>query len=151
MRKLFVLALLAGVTVLGAAACKSDSPTAPSATTGAAAAGKDTAAVCAEAKVEFAAWGAQLSGMRDEVVQAIAANDQAKLTQLQLQLATTLATWQAKLSTWQARDVDPDVKAVLTDFSTAITDAASPNGQMSTDQVQAKFTELSGRLATACG
>jgi hypothetical protein len=157
MRKLFVLALLAGATLAGAAACDSDpaTPSAPATTTSAGAAagtGADTAAVCTEAQTVVTGWLTEMLTVIGELLQESAKPnpDPAKVSELEQRFTTMGQGWATKLSEWEAKDIDPALKTAIVEFRTTLeAEAANPDDKTG-DAVQGRMTALFTALEKAC-
>ena len=84
-----------------------------------------------------------------EGARAIAANDLIKAQQAATEGRQLLNDWSTKYKGLSERSIRPDVKTALTDITTFVDQTAAAT-TADPSALQSKFTELNGKLATAC-
>src|SRR5688572_8168029 len=152
MRRLMIVAALAAAGLGAVAACADNSPqppatSAPPASSAPPAAADETKQVCTEAMAEATAASTEINAKVDELVQAAQSGDLGKAAQLQTELKQRATDLQTKLTAWSGRNIKPEVRTVLTEASTTITQAVSGTPDA---QTKAKFQEIGVKLAAAC-
>jgi hypothetical protein len=153
MRKLVIMAIVAGVALGGAAACASNTPadtvsSAPGSTT--AAATDETADVCAQALALEKADGTAVLTKVQSYLAAIAQGQAVDSTQVLADLTKIQSDWVTAFTAFAGKQVKPEVETALQNFITFV-QGISQNSNLTVPQVTAQYESLDQALATACG
>lgn len=153
MRKLLIVAILAGVALTGAAACATNTPagsvsSAPGSTT---AAGADqTADVCTQALALEKADGTAVLTKVQAYLQAVASGQAVDGTQVLADLTKIQSDWVTAFTTFSDKPIKPEVKTALQNFITFV-QGLNQSSNLTVTQVTSTYNQLDQALATACG
>jgi hypothetical protein len=153
MRKLLIMAILAGVALTGAAACATNTPagsvsSAPGSTTAAAA--DQTADVCAQALALEKADGTAVLTKVQAYLSAVASGQAVDGTQVLADLTKIQSDWVTAFTAFAGKPVKPEVKTALQNFITFV-QGINQNSNLTVADVTSKYNQLDLALATACG
>jgi hypothetical protein len=160
MRKLLIVAILAGVALAGAAACSTPSTTPTSAPTSGSAGGSapttaaaadQTAAVCSQALALEKSDGAQVLTEVQTYLAAVASGNAGNSAQTLADLEKIQADWVTAFQGFAGQPVKPEVKTALQNFLTFVQGFGNTaSGTPNLTQIQAQYNQLDQALTTAC-
>jgi hypothetical protein len=153
MRKLMITVTMVAVGLGGVAACADNSTPSPGASGGASSsttAADQTREVCAEAISTGTTATAAIQAKVIEASQALAANDQAKITQILADVRKSTTDWATKLTELSNKQVSPAVKTALTDGATTLSTLGVPTDAASAAAAQTKLAEIGTKITAAC-
>lgn len=153
MRKLLIVAILAGAALAGAAACATNTPagsvsSAPGSTT---AVGADqTADICTQAVALEKADGTAVLTKVQAYLQAVASGQAVDGTQVLADLTKIQSDWVTAFTTFSSKPIKPEVKTALQNFITFV-QGLNQSSNLTVAQVTSTYNQLDQALATACG
>ena len=156
MRKLLIVAALAGVTLAGAAACASTPTVSPS---GSASPGSgspatsadDTQAVCTQALALEKTNGATVLTKVQQYLADVAAGNTSTSAQTLADLVKIQSDWVTAFNGFAAQNVKPEVKTALQNFVTFVQGFGSTGAAPNLTQIQQQYNQLDQALTAACG
>jgi hypothetical protein len=155
MRKLLIVAALAGVTLAGAAACASTPTVSPtdSASAGSPApttAADQTQAVCTQALALEKQNGATVLTKVQQYLADVAAGNTGTSAQTLADLLQIQSTWVTAFNGFAAQNVKPEVKTALQNFVTFVQGFGATGTAPNLAQIQQQYNQLDQALTTAC-
>jgi len=154
MRKLLIMAIVAGVALGGAAACASNTPadtvSSPPSSGSTAEPVDQTADVCAQALALEKADGTAVLTKVQSYLAAIASGQAVDSTQVLADLTKIQSDWVTAFTAFAGKPVKPEVKTALQNFITFV-QGISQNSNLTVTQVTTQYNQLDAALATACG
>jgi hypothetical protein len=155
MRKLLIVAALAGVALAGAAACASTPSVSPS---GSASSGSgspatsadDTQAVCTQALALEKTNGATVLTKVQQYLADVAAGNTSTSAQTLADLVKIQSDWVTAFNGFAAQNVKPEVKTALQNFVTFVQGFGSTGTAPNLTQIQQQYNQLDQALTAAC-
>jgi hypothetical protein len=159
MRKLLIVAALAGATLVGAAACAttpsaspsdSASPPGGSAPATTAAAADDTQTVCTQALALEKSNGATVLTKVQQYLADVAAGNTSTSAQTLADLLQIQQSWVSAFNGFAAQNVKPEVKTALQNFVTFVQGFGATGTAPNLAQIQQQYNQLDQALTAAC-
>jgi hypothetical protein len=157
MRKLLIVALVAGAALAGAAGCApstpsaapSDSASTPSSTTTTSAPADQTAQVCTAALALEKQDSTQVLSEVQQYLAAVASGNSGNSAQVLADLLKIQQDWVTAYNGYLQQPIKPEVKTALTNFVTFV-QSIGTNTNQTVPQLTATYNQLDQALQTAC-
>jgi hypothetical protein len=158
MRKLLIVAALAGVALAGAAACASTPSVSPSGSASpgsgspaTSTAADDTQAVCTQALALEKTNGATVLTKVQQYLADVAAGNTSTSAQTLADLVKIQSDWVTAFNGFAAQNVKPEVKTALQNFVTFVQGFGNTGAAPNLTQIQQQYNQLDQALTAACG